>query len=238
MLARSRDIRHEDEHLDHLIGPAAGMAQAGIDRLQGDLELADGVGRYRSIRLHPDHAREVDEVSGPDDMAVVADGLQLSRNHEALDGHDADLPFPDRREPITGRAIVRSRPAIVGCRRRGDTHGPGNHADGIGRRALRGVSGAAGAPSGARPGRAARGVQHQPAHPLGRRRLCGGRVHRPGARCLLAAGGRELSALHRRRPRQGAGAVGRARHRPVRPRPRRHGRRPAAGGRTAPARSA
>ena len=33
-------------------------------------------------------------------------------------------------------------------------------------------------------------------------------LHRTFARRLLAAGGRELSALHRRRPRQGAGAVG------------------------------
>ena len=87
------DVRHEDEHLDHLVGPAAGVAQAGVDRLQRDLELPDGVGRDGAIRLHPDHAREVDEVARLDDVAIVADRLQLARNHEALEGHDVLSPI-------------------------------------------------------------------------------------------------------------------------------------------------
>jgi carboxymethylenebutenolidase len=41
-------------------------------------------------------------------------------------------------------------------------HGPGNHADGIGRRTLRGVPRVAGEAPGARPGRPARGVQTNP----------------------------------------------------------------------------
>ena len=72
--------------------PPAWRRQVSID-FERDLELADGVRRDGAIRLHPDHAREVDEVARLHDMAVVADGLQLAGNHEALDGHDALLPF-------------------------------------------------------------------------------------------------------------------------------------------------
>src|SRR6478752_8149254 len=75
-----RDVGHEDEHLDHLIGPPARVAQTGIDRRQGNLELADGIRGNGAIRLHSDHAGEVDEVAGPDDMAVVADRLHLTGN--------------------------------------------------------------------------------------------------------------------------------------------------------------
>src|SRR4051812_13656228 len=89
-----RDISHEDEHLDHLIRPSARVAQAGIDRLQGNLELADRVRWNGAIRLHADHAGEVDGIAGADDMAVVADRLQLIGNHEPLDRHEACLPSP------------------------------------------------------------------------------------------------------------------------------------------------
>jgi hypothetical protein len=68
--------------------PSAGLAQAGVDRIQRDLELADRVRRDGPVRPHAHHAREVDEVAGADDMAVMADRLELPGNHEALDGHD------------------------------------------------------------------------------------------------------------------------------------------------------
>src|SRR6185503_4613978 len=95
------DVRHEDEHLDDLIGPPARMAQAGVDRLQGNLELADGVRRYGPVRLHADHAGEVYEAARPDDMAVVADRLHLPGHHESLDRHQAAPLLRDRREAIT-----------------------------------------------------------------------------------------------------------------------------------------
>ncbi|MFO1163046.1 MAG: hypothetical protein U1E60_29710, partial [Reyranellaceae bacterium] len=59
-----------------------------------------------------------DEVAGADDMAVVADRLELAGNHEALDGHDvfSSLRTLPGTGATTGRAPVPARGVVAACR--------------------------------------------------------------------------------------------------------------------------